>query len=67
MSGVAAGQCDPDYIARGAYRLQQGMTSLLINTLAIAIVGAAVAFGVMASGVILRTEVRCRQYVPAPA
>jgi hypothetical protein len=53
MSGVAAGQCDPDYIARGAYRLQQGMTSLLINTLAIAIVGAAVAFGVMASGVIL--------------
>jgi hypothetical protein len=30
-------------------------------------VGAAVAFGVMASGVILRTEVRCRQYVPAPA
>jgi hypothetical protein len=54
MSGVAAGQCDPDHIARGAYRLQQGMTSLLmINILAIAIVGAAVAFGVMASGVIL--------------
>jgi hypothetical protein len=54
MSGVAAGQCEPNHIARGAYRLQQGMTSLLmINILAIAIVGAAVAVGVIASGVIL--------------